>query len=140
MTDKTIKRKHYLLFIVGGLTAILVLTLFNKTIHYTSSDEFCISCHVHPHAETTWKLGPHNNTRSGVSINCVDCHLPPQDQPVRFITKKAYHGFHDFYAYLTKDKDEIDWAEKRTNEAAKRFVYEDGCKKCHTNMFPSTLN
>lgn len=129
-----------MLFIVGGLTAILLLSLFNKTIHYTSTNEFCASCHVHPHAETSWKLGIHHNTRSGVSVNCVDCHLPPEDQPVRFITRKAYHGFHDLYAYITLEHEKIDWADKRTREAAKRFVYEDGCKKCHTNMFPSTLN
>jgi len=140
MTDKTIKRRHYLLFIAGGLTAILFLALSNKTIKYTSSNEFCASCHVHPHAEAEWKLSVHNNTRSGVSVKCVDCHLPPEDQPVKFLTRKAYHGFHDFYVYVTKDPEEIDWEEKRTREAAKRFVYEDGCKKCHTNMFPSTLN
>jgi sulfatase modifying factor 1 len=140
MTDIKIKRKHYLLFIVGGLTAILILSLFNKTIHYTSTNEFCASCHVHPHADATWKLSIHNNTRSGISVDCVDCHLPPEEQQFRFVTHKAYHGFHDLYSYLTKDAEEIDWAEKRTREAAKRFVYEDGCKKCHTNMFPSTLN
>ncbi len=140
MTDKTIKRKHYLLFIAGGLAAILFLALTNKTIHYTSSNEFCESCHVHPHAEAEWKLSIHNSTRSGVSVKCVECHLPPEDQTARFLVRKAYHGFHDFYAYVTKDPEEIDWAEKRTQEAAKRFVYEDGCKKCHANMFPSTLN
>lgn len=140
MTDKTIKRKHYLLFIAGGLSAILFLALFNKTIHYTSSNEFCNSCHVHPHAESTWKLSVHNNTPSGVSVKCVDCHLPPEEQQVRFITRKAYHGFHDLYAYLTVDAEEIDWAGKRSREAAERFVYEDGCIKCHTNLFPSTLN
>lgn len=140
MTDKTIKRKHYLVFIAGGLAAVLFIALTNKTIHYTSSNDFCASCHVHPHAEAEWKLSVHNNTRSGVSVKCVECHLPPEDQPVNFLYRKAYHGFHDFYAYMTKDSEEIDWAEKRTQEAAKRFVYEDGCKKCHTNMFPSTLN
>ena len=86
------------------------------------------------------EISVHHNTRSGVSVNCVDCHLPPEDQKARFLTRKAYHGFHDLYVYLTKDAEEIDWAEKRSMEAAKRFVYEDGCKKCHTNMFPSTLN
>ncbi len=140
MTDKTIKRKHYLLFIVGGLTAILLTGLFNKTIHYTSTNEFCGACHVHPHADATWKLSVHHNTPSGVSVNCVDCHLPPEEQQFRFLTRKAYHGFHDLYAYLTMDPEEIDWEEKRTKEAAVRFVYEDGCKKCHTNMFPTTLN
>jgi formylglycine-generating enzyme required for sulfatase activity len=140
MTDKSIKRKHYLLFIAGGLTAILFLALSNKTIKVTSTNEFCASCHVHPHADATWKLSAHHNTRSGVSVNCVDCHLPPEDQPFHFITRKAYHGMHDFYVYVTKDSADIDWAEKRSIDAAKRFVYEDGCKKCHTNMFPSTLN
>lgn len=140
MTGKTIKRKHYLLFIAGGLSAILILLLFNKTIHYTSTNESCAACHVHPHAETTWKLSVHHNTESGVSVNCVDCHLPPQEKTGRFLTRKAYHGFHDLYVYLTKDADEIDWTEKRSMEAAKRFVYQDGCLKCHTNLFPSTLN
>lgn len=140
MTDKSIKRKHYLLFIAGGLSVVLFFALFNKTIHYTSTNEFCNSCHVHPHAEASWKLSIHNNTPSGVSVNCVDCHLPPEDQTVRFVTRKAYHGFHDLYAYLTFDIEDIDWVEKRSREASQHFVYEDGCKKCHTNMFPSTLN
>ncbi len=140
MTDKTIKQKHYLLFITGGLSAILFFALFNKTIQTTSTNEFCASCHVHPHADVSWKLSAHHNTRSGVSVNCVDCHLPPEEKKFQFITRKAYHGFHDFYVYITKDSAEIDWTEKRSVDAAKRFVYEDGCKKCHTNMFPSTLN
>jgi sulfatase modifying factor 1 len=140
MTDKTIKRKHYLMFIAGGLSAVLFFALFNKTIHYTSTDKFCATCHVHPHADATWKLSTHHNTRSGVSVNCVDCHLPPKEQNFQFITRKAYHGFHDFYVYLVKDSADIDWTEKRSIDAAKRFVYEDGCKKCHINMFPSTLN
>ena len=140
MANNSIKRKHYLLFIAGGLTAIFLLALFNKTIHYTSSNEYCYSCHVHPHAEASWKLSVHHNTRSGVSIKCVDCHLPPEDEPVRFLVRKAYHGFHDIYVNTTQDVSKINWADKRTLEVAKHFVYEDGCKKCHTNLFPSTLN
>jgi sulfatase modifying factor 1 len=128
------------MFIAGGLSAVLFFALFNKTIHYTSTDKFCATCHVHPHADATWKLSTHHNTRSGVSVNCVDCHLPPKEQNFQFITRKAYHGFHDFYVYLVKDSADIDWTEKRSIDAAKRFVYEDGCKKCHINMFPSTLN
>jgi cytochrome c nitrite reductase small subunit len=135
-----VKRKYYLIFIAGGLTFIFLLTAFNKVVHYTSTNESCASCHVHPHADATWKLSAHHNTPSGVSVNCVDCHLPPEDQKVRFLTRKAYHGIHDLVVYMTKDADEIGWEDKRTIEAAGRFVYEDGCKKCHTNLFPSTLN
>ncbi len=134
------KRKYYLIFIAGGLTFIFLVAASRKVVHYTSTNESCASCHVHPHADATWKLSVHHNTPSGVSINCVDCHLPPEDQKVRFLTRKAYHGFHDLYVYMTKDVSEINWEDKRTFEAAQRFVYEDGCKKCHTNLFPSTLN
>ena len=140
MTDKKIMRKHYLLFIIGGLTAILFLGLFNKTIHYTSTNKFCASCHVHPHAEASWKLSIHNNTPSGVSVKCAECHLPPEEQKFRFITRKTYHGFKDLYSYLTLDTEEINWVDKRTREVSAKFVYEDGCIKCHANLFPSTLN
>lgn len=140
MTDRTLKRKHFLIFITGGLSAILFLALSKKTIDYTSTDEFCAACHAHPHADATFKLSVHNANRSGVSVKCVDCHLPPEDQTFYFLTRKAYHGFHDLYVFMTKDLEEIDWEAKRTADAAKRFVYEDGCKKCHTNLFPSTLD
>ena len=32
MTDKTIRLKYFLLLIVGGLTALLLLAMFNKTL------------------------------------------------------------------------------------------------------------
>ncbi|RIH65883.1 hypothetical protein D1164_06345 [Mariniphaga sediminis] len=140
MADRIIKRKHFLIFIIGGVAMILFLALSNKVIEYTSTDEFCASCHVHPHADASYKLSVHNSNHSGVSAKCTDCHLPPEDQTFYFLTRKAYHGFHDLYVYMTKDMEEIDWEAKRTVEASKRFVYEDGCKKCHTNLFPSTLD
>jgi formylglycine-generating enzyme len=134
------KRKHYLIFTAGGIAVLIFMVASQKVISYTSTDEFCAACHAHPHAESSFKLSAHNSNRSGVSTRCVDCHLPPEDQTAYFLTRKAYHGFHDLYYYLTKDMDEIDWEAKRTYEASKRFVYEDGCKKCHTNLFPATLD
>ncbi|HDR50821.1 MAG TPA: hypothetical protein ENN90_04260, partial [Mariniphaga anaerophila] len=130
MAEKNLKRKHYLTFVIGALTSILFLALSKKGLDYTSTDEFCAACHAHPHADATFKLSIHNSNRSGVSAKCVDCHLPPEDQPVYFLTRKAYHGFHDLYVFLTQNPEEIDWAAKRNDVAAKRFVYEDGCKKC----------
>ena len=40
MTDKTFKRRHFLIFISGGLTVILFLALFIKGVDYTSTDDF----------------------------------------------------------------------------------------------------
>ncbi len=140
MTDKALKRKHFFIFISGGLAAVVLLFLFKKGVDYTSTDEFCALCHAHPHADATFKLSVHNSNRTGFSPKCTDCHLPPEDKTFRFLTRKAYHGFHDLYVLVTKDLDEIDWEAKRNDEAAKRFVYEDGCMKCHTNLFPAGLD
>jgi formylglycine-generating enzyme len=140
MSEKKIQKKHFLLFITGGLSVVLFFVLFNKVVTYTSTNEFCMLCHAHPEADASWKLSLHHNNFSGFSTRCVDCHLPPEDKTFYFLTRKAYHGFHDLYVFVTKDIDEIDWEIKRTLEAAGKFVYEDGCKKCHTNLFPSTLD
>ncbi|HZH71047.1 MAG TPA: NapC/NirT family cytochrome c, partial [Mariniphaga sp.] len=134
------KRKHYVIFAIGAVAMLIFLAMAQKGMEYTSTDEFCNACHAHPHAESSFRLSIHNSNSSGVTANCVDCHLPPEDQTVYHLTRKAYHGFHDLYYYLTRDMDEIDWEAKRTVEASKRFVYEDGCKKCHTNLFPTTLD
>lgn len=133
-------RKNFLVFLSGVLLITLFVLLFNKTIRYTSSNRFCASCHIHPHADATWKLSVHHNTRSGFSVNCTSCHLPPEDNTFHFLSRKAYHGFHDLYVYLTKDSAEINWEDKRTLDVAEKFVYEEGCKKCHVNLFPATLN
>lgn len=140
MANKTIKRKHYFFFVAGMCCALCLLFLFNRGVRYTSTNQYCASCHVHPHADVSWKLSAHHNTQSGISVKCVECHLPPKEQTIRHFTRKAYHGFHDLYVYLTKDIENIDWAVKRTPEAAASFVYEESCLKCHSNLFPASLN
>jgi formylglycine-generating enzyme required for sulfatase activity len=109
----------------------------NKAVHYTSTDEYCASCHVHPHAEQSWKLSKHYDNKSGVIVHCVECHLPPEGHGMLFA--KAKHGANDVYGKLFKDSSEYKWAEKRKLEKAKKFVYVESCVKCHQNMFPKTL-
>lgn len=133
--------RAYLWFmVIGALTCIFVLTVSNKVIHYTSTDEYCMACHVHPHADASWRLSPHVNNESGVVVHCVDCHLPVKEESTsKYLAAKAYHGFKDVYGYLFKDTAYIDWDEKKTVEHAKSFVYQSSCINCHQNLFPVTL-
>ncbi|WP_423129903.1 SUMF1/EgtB/PvdO family nonheme iron enzyme [Gaoshiqia sp. Z1-71] len=131
--------KAYLWFILlGVLACIFVLTLSNKLIHYTATDEYCMSCHVHPHAEQSWRLSTHYNNRSGVVVHCVECHLPPKGEG--HLLAKAKHGFKDVYGMLFKDSADFNWEEKRKLEHARKFVYQESCLKCHQNLFPATLS
>ena len=100
-----------------------------------------MSCHVHPHAEVSWRLSTHSNNHSGVIVHCAECHLPPKENGLGAYTyAKIKHGSKDVYGYLFKDIEEIDWAAKKQAERAVDFVYEESCIKCHSNFFPSTLS
>ena len=132
------RRSYLWLIALGVVGCIIIITVGNKTIEYTSTNDYCMSCHVHPHAEQSWKLSPHYNNRSGVVVNCVECHLPPKGHG--YLMAKAKHGFKDVYGVLFKDSADFDWEEKSKLEHAKDFVYNESCVKCHQNLFPLTLS
>ena len=122
----------------GVLIGLASLATFNLVSSYTSSDNYCMSCHVHPWAEESWRLSPHHNNRTGVSVHCVECHLPPKGEG--YLLAKAKHGAIDVYGYLFKDSNKINWESKKLLENAKGFTYEKSCVKCHSNLFPVTLS
>lgn len=132
-------RKLYLLLIASGIIiCLIILYVGKKAIKNTSTDEYCMSCHVHPHVEQTWKMSPHHDNRTGVIVHCTECHLPPEGHG-RFLAK-AKTGIKDVYGYLFKDSADFNWEQKRTLEAAKHFVYTESCIKCHQNLFPVALS
>lgn len=123
-----------------GLSTIFAVG-FNKIAKHTSTDEYCISCHVHEHADNSWKLSAHVNNSVGVKAHCIDCHLPAKEEGfIKHYSMKAKHGFHDLYSFYFKDTAEIDWVVKRQTEQAKHFVYKSGCVSCHDNLFPVELS
>lgn len=125
-------------FVLGIIVCILMITAGEKVISYTSSDKYCMSCHVHPVPEQNWKLSTHFNNKSGTIIHCVECHLPPQGHG--YLMGKVKHGFKDAYGYYFKDSASINWEEKKLLEKAKGYVYEKSCLVCHQNLFPVTLS
>jgi sulfatase modifying factor 1 len=124
--------------IVGLIIGFIILKSGKAVVSYTSSDKYCISCHIHPVADQSWKLSTHYNNRSGTIVHCVDCHLPPEGHGYLFA--KARHGFKDVYGYFFKDSAKINWESKKLLENAKGYVYEKSCLECHQNLFPVTLS
>ncbi len=136
---RTLSRKTKVVFIIIVLAAgYLVLRSGKAVVKYTSTDNYCMSCHIHPHADQSWRLSTHFNNSSGVTVHCAECHLPPEGQG--YLLAKAKHGFKDAYGYFFKDSAEINWEAKKLLDNAKKFVYEESCLKCHKNLFPVTLS
>jgi formylglycine-generating enzyme len=134
---KSIPLKFWVVFafLMGSISVVLSI----KVYQYTSTDAFCMSCHVHPHAEEAWKLSVHYDNKSGIVVHCVQCHLPPSGTWHNF-TAKASTGARDVYAMIFKDTDKINWEAKRTLEAALKHTYEESCKTCHQELFPRGLS
>ena len=103
----------------------------------TSTNEYCVSCHIHPMADNSWKKSVHYDTRSGYRVGCVDCHLPPKGKG--YLWAKGTTGLRDLWGKWTKDSASFDWADRRRLEVARDYVYESSCIKCHENLFPAKL-
>ena len=130
--------KKFLLWFAGGVV-IGVLLIFgsNKVVDSTSTNDYCMSCHIHPMADAAWKKSVHYDTRSGTRTKCVECHLPPKGE--NYLYHKARTGLKDLWSYWTKDSASFNWEEKGRLEYARKHVYESSCKNCHVNLFPATL-
>jgi formylglycine-generating enzyme len=132
------RRSKVWLIILGFIIGVVFLKSGKTLVSYTSSDKYCVSCHIHPQADQSWRLSTHYNNPSGNIIHCAECHLPPEGHGYLFA--KAKHGIKDVYGYLFRDSATINWQEKKLLENAKGFVYEKSCLECHQNLFPVTLS
>ncbi len=126
------------LFVAGIAITVILAVSGRAVISYTSSDRYCISCHIHPGADQSWKLSTHYNNKSGNIVHCTECHLPPEGHG--YLYAKAKHGLKDVYGFLVKDSARINWEKKKLLENAKGFVYEESCIHCHQNLFPVMLS
>lgn len=132
------KNRIFLGLVIGAAFASAILYAGYAAMKATSTNEYCESCHVHPHSTETWEQGDHFKTDSGVVVNCIDCHLPPEG--IEFLVEKAKAGARDVYGYYFKDPSEYDWEGKSTLEQAVHFTFEDSCLRCHQQLFQVGLS
>ncbi len=131
-------RKNLLLVLFFGFVIGLLISIYSyKLFEYTSTDESCNMCHVHPHVFDSWRLSTHYNNPSGFRAGCVDCHLPPKGQG--YVPEKIKAAARDIYGYLFKDSADYNWEQKSTLEYAQHHVFKSACLNCHHNLFPLTL-
>ena len=137
MTGKC--NKNVLVALAGIVLGASAVLIGNYYYHKSSTNESCMACHYHPEADASWKKSMHYDNGSGVMTECVACHLPPEGGIDHFVAK-AKTGMKDVWSYLTKDKEEIDWDSKGELEHAVKIVYNESCKSCHVNLFPSDIS
>ena len=125
------------LFLSGILIAALLIFLGNKVVVKTSTDEYCASCHVHPHSTKSWKRSTHVDNPRGISVHCVDCHLPPHGEG--YLVEKAKTGIRDVWSNIFKDSASFNWEAKSQIDYARGHAFEVSCIHCHKNNYPLGL-
>ena len=133
------KRKKFgrLLILGGMVVAAVVIFLGNKAVIGTSTDEFCASCHIHPHSTQSWKLSTHYDNKRGIHVHCVECHLPPHGEG--YLMEKTRTGLRDVWGKVFKDPESFNWEAKSQIEYAKNHSFETSCIHCHQNNYPLGL-
>lgn len=133
------KQRLLLVGLCGVLIGLALMAVLGSVYVKSSTNESCMSCHVHPQADESWEKGNHHNSRSGAMTDCAACHLPPEGT-VRHFRAKAKTGLKDLWSYIFKPHDKINWERKRELEYAQKIVYNESCKACHVNLFPERLS
>ena len=68
--------------LVGLLVGVIGVVGFNFSLHATSTEAFCTSCHeMEAQPYQSLQQTAHYNNRSGVRPTCSDCHLPHEFVP-----------------------------------------------------------
>ncbi len=134
------KKWIVILLLVLGCLAVLVSLMvgFNYTMEKTSTNSYCMSCHVHTAADDSWKQSVHHNNGSGTVTDCAACHLPPKGTLSHTTTKMRLGASH-MWAYYTKDKEKIDWDRMGELSHAKGTVFNASCEECHENLYPDGI-
>ena len=119
-----------LVFIAG----ILAVLLFDYTIHATSSNAFCTSCHSMQITKQEYENSIHFNNASGVIATCADCHIPEAFVP-KMMTKviALNHVYHELAGTIdTPEKYEAHrWS--LANKVWEQMISNDSreCRGCH---------
>jgi cytochrome c-type protein NapC len=102
---------------------------------FTSTEEFCVSCHEMSYNYAEYKGTIHDTNRTGVRAICTNCHVPHEPGPLVLAKIKASKDL--FYTYIspsinTPEKFEAKravmaqrvWREMKANDS-------HTCRSCH---------
>ncbi|MFO4668848.1 NapC/NirT family cytochrome c [Vibrio cholerae] len=130
-------KKRYVALLVAIGVAIGWVTLGGSAavMHYTSSTEFCLSCHSMEIPFKEYQGSVHFSNAKGIRAECADCHIP--SDPIGYLvtkvraTKDIYHEFvtgkidtPEKYEAHRQELAEMVWQQMRGNDSAT-------CRSCH---------
>ncbi len=114
----------------GGVSAGAVVT-----VHMTSTEQFCVGCHeLRDNAQAEFKDTIHDKNRTGIHVECADCHLPKELVPMMIRKVEAarevwghFTGIIDTKEKYEKNRHRMavrEWTRMKANNSQE-------CRNCH---------
>ena len=124
-------KKRGVTFFVGFLFAILCFIGINAAMEPLSASEYCgTQCHEMNTAYRTWELSVHGANNRGITVECIDCHLPPKDDYFTHLVAKAYAGGKDLYKHYFGGP----YDAKAMSEKVLAHMDNQTCLHCHNSL------
>ncbi|ABV36556.1 nitrate/TMAO reductase [Shewanella sediminis HAW-EB3] len=115
---------------------VFILIAMQQVISYTSTTEFCQSCHIGSDTVVEeYQQSIHFMNRTGIRAECVDCHVP--DSLLPKLIAKVSTGTTHIWSKITKDINldnfESEHRERMANNAKEtiRSLNSSTCMSCH---------
>jgi len=122
----------------GGIVfAMLCFVGINAAMEPVSSSEYCGSqCHEMNTAYQSWELSVHGSNKNGVTIDCVDCHLPSKEKYFTHLAAKTYAGGKGLYKHYFGGEYDIEKIRKKVIDHASNEM----CTRCHNSLLVRPSN
>jgi len=94
-----------------------------------SKPEFCACCHEMDAQRTSWQESTHYTNRSGVTVSCVECHLPAQDDRLAHLAAKCRAGIQHAAVHFLGRYDPA-----AARQGVQRTMPNERCVNCHSRL------
>ncbi len=135
MIRKTLSRTSFLLVIGGVVVLFIAATSF--TMSFTSSTDYCMSCHEMVTHQVELDASSHAVDADNNPIECHQCHIPNSIGP-KYVAVKVISGVKDQLVHTFGDPENLD--RRNLQDLARRFIQDDNCSSCHQDLFHASNN
>jgi nitrate/TMAO reductase-like tetraheme cytochrome c subunit len=124
-------RRHAVAFVLGLAFAIAAYLSISALEGPFAKTTFCgTACHELRPAYDTWLQSSHNLNAQGLKAECVECHLPPQEDFINNLYVKATKGGAEvWHHYMGPAYDR-----EKIIQRVKAGMTNDTCLRCHKDL------
>ncbi len=111
--------------------SVLCFVGINAAMRPVSRSQYCGSrCHEMNTAYQSWKDSSHRANRNGICVECIDCHLPPEDDYFAHVAVKAYCGARGIYEHHFGSEYDVEKTRKEVLDS----IGNQRCTNCHNDL------